>query len=191
MIDASPLSWPIGWARTARPERSRFDTTLARARDGLTHELELLGARDIVITSNAKLLRSGAIAARQGRIDDVGIAVYFTLAGEQRCIPVDKWDRIEDNMRAAELTVAALRGLDRWGAKEMVNAAFRGFQALPAGDGGSWWEALEVAPTASELEIESAYRRLARAHHPDVGGDREQFERVTAAYRQAKQRSAA
>ena len=185
--DVYPLSWPATWSRTQRPQRSRFDVSSARARNGLLYELRLLGARDVVISSNAKLLRTGEIAARQGRIDDMGIAVYFNLEGERRCIPVDKWDRIEDNLHAAELTVAALRGLSRWGTPGIVAAAFQGFAALPEGEGAAWWRVLGVEPTASEVEIESAYRRLARRHHPDVPtGNREQFERIAEAYRQAK-----
>lgn len=187
VTEAYPLSWPVGWPRTAKPERSRFDTSLARARDGLVYELRLLGARDIVISSNAKLLRSGEIAARQGSIEDVGIASYFTLDGAQQCIPCDRWNRIEDNLRAAELTVAALRGLSRWGTHQIVAAAFQGFAALPEGGNGGWWTVLGVAPNASWPAIADAYRRLAREHHPDVGGDVEAFRRVQAAYEQARQ----
>lgn len=190
-VDAYPLSWPVAWPRCQKPEHSRFQTGLAAARDGLMHELTLLGARDIVISSNAHLLKNGNIAARQPRLTDAGVAVYFVLDGEQQCIPCDRWILLEDNIQAVRKTVEALRGLDRWGAKEIVSAAFRGFQALPAGSGGGWWDVLGVAPNASEIEIEQAYRAKVRIAHPDVGGDRDQFERVTMAYQQAKSRNAA
>jgi hypothetical protein len=36
---------------------------------------------------------------------------------------------------------------------------------------------------ASEAAIKRAYRRLAKAHHPDLGGDAEAFRRLDAAYR--------
>jgi hypothetical protein len=44
MIDTFPLHWPPQWPRTQYPEYSRFETTIARARDGVIRELELLGA---------------------------------------------------------------------------------------------------------------------------------------------------
>lgn len=187
MIEAHPLHWPAGWPRNQYPEYSKFKTSLATARDGVTREIQLLGGSNVVISSNAVLLRNGDIAARQPRIENTGVAVYFDLNGKQQCIPCDRWMRIEENLRAIELTVNALRGLERWGAKEIVAAAFQGFQALPAGTpGGSWWQTLEVQPNASELEIESAYRKLAKQHHPDVGGDPMTFHRINEAYRQAK-----
>jgi DnaJ-like protein len=191
-IDAYPLAWPAGWPRTRRPEPTRFRVSLAAARDDLLRELDLMRATGVVVTSNALLLRDGRIAARQPRIDDAGAAVYFAVGGEPRCIPCDRWDRIEGNIRAIGLTVAALRGLERWGAGEMVRAAFRGFAALPAsGTSGEtdqpWWSVLGVAPDASETEIDAAYRRLAREHHPDAGGDAARFRVIADAHRQAKE----
>src|SRR5688500_17728679 len=117
-ITAYPLCWPIGWPRCQSPLYSNFKTGLAKARDGLARELDLLGARGVVVSSNAVLLRDGSIAARQPRLTDTGVAVYFTLGNEQKCIPCDKWVYLEDNVHAIALTVNALRGLERWGAKE-------------------------------------------------------------------------
>ena len=44
------------------------------------------------------------------------------------------------------------------------------------------WQVLGVARGASPAEIKAAYRQLAKRHHPDVGGDPEQFKRIVAAY---------
>ncbi|AMM33323.1 molecular chaperone DnaJ [Sinomonas atrocyanea] len=46
----------------------------------------------------------------------------------------------------------------------------------------SHYEVLGVPVTASEGEIRRAYRRAARAHHPDHGGDVVEFRRVTLAF---------
>ncbi|WP_459791242.1 J domain-containing protein [Arthrobacter sp. AD-310] len=46
----------------------------------------------------------------------------------------------------------------------------------------SHYQVLRVAVTATEKEIKLAYRRAARAAHPDHGGDPAAFRRVTAAY---------
>src|SRR2546421_2300165 len=49
-----------------------------------------------------------------------------------------------------------------------------------------FYELLDVGPSATEDEIKRAYRRLARALHPDANGgdphDEERFKEVTVAY---------
>lgn len=189
-IDAYPLSWPAHWPRTARPEPSRFGVTFAVARDHLLDELARLGATDIVLSSNVELRRDGLPYANRPEPDDPGVAVYFRLNGENRCIPVDRWDRVKDNLRAAGLTVAALRGLDRWGANQIVDAAFRGFAALPAGgttETSAWWEVLGVARDASPATVRAAYRELVKRHHPDRGGVAETFHAIQMAWEQAQE----
>lgn len=189
MIEAFPLQWPVQWPRTKYPERSRFAVTFAVARDELLYELEMLGATDIVLSTNIELRRDGLPYANRPEPDDPAIAVYFTVDGKQRCIPVDRWDRVKDNLRAAGLTIAALRGLERWGAKHIVDAAFMGFAALPAGDtsGEAWWEVLGVpSRMTTREEINAAYRKRVRETHPDHGGDANEFHAVQAAYEQAR-----
>lgn len=44
------------------------------------------------------------------------------------------------------------------------------------------YDLLDVAPDASGDDIKRAYRRKAREHHPDAGGDEETFKQVTHAY---------
>jgi hypothetical protein len=157
--------------------------TFGAARDGLVHELRLLGARDIVISSNLPLRRDGLPYANKAEPEDTAVAVYFTLDGAERCIPCDRWDRVRDNLRAIALTIAALRGLERWGTHQIVAAAFQGFAALPAGGADGWWTVLGVPPSANRADIEAAYRRLAKVHHPDAGGDAERFRIITEARR--------
>jgi hypothetical protein len=64
----------------------------------------------------------------------------------------------------------------------MVRASFHGFVALPAEAGRAWWEVPGVQPGASRAEIDAAYRRRLKRHHPDVGGSREAFDAVQEAY---------
>lgn len=155
-----------------------------------------LGARDVVISSNAVLNKNGEIAARQPKIHDTGVAVYFTLHGESRCVPCDRWVQLEDNVHAIELTVEALRGLDRWGASEIVDAAFRGFAASrPA----TRRRSVARRTTAGGPSSKSARRRqrrrstqpstgMVKVYHPDKGGNAHMFKVVTEAYEQAKAR---
>ncbi len=50
----------------------------------------------------------------------------------------------------------------------------------------TWWQVLEVSPSASREVVKSAYRQAVKRFHPDVardGGDPEKFRHVTEAYR--------
>lgn len=175
MIDAYPLQWPAGWPRTKNTKTSQFKTSFVKARDGLLYELYLLKAQHIVISSNAELRYDGLPKSPKTQPKDRGIAVYFVLDSQQQCVPCDKWDHIEDNLQAIRLTIEALRGLERWGAKEMVSAAFKGFAALPASVEKAWYQVLQVSQGAREQEIRDAFRNLARIEHPDAGGSVEAF----------------
>jgi hypothetical protein len=163
-----------------------------KARDGLLRELELLGADDIVMSTNIPIRKDGLPYANQRQPDDPGVAIYFTLDGQPQCIPCDKWDTVAQNLRAVELTIGALRGLERWGAKEMVNAAFRGFKALPESvivtpyTTRPWYEVLQVQPDASHEVVRAAYRNLAAKYHPDNQdtGDNIKFIELQNAYKE-------
>lgn len=189
---SAPLCWPASQERTSRPDLARFRQTVDSALSGLRSELIHLGARDVIVTANWRLGSRGWPLVAQPPISDPGVAVYFTLKGMPCCFPCDRWTTIAANIRAISLTVAALRGIARWGTRGNVSAAFAGFAALPAtsnGHGTAWWEVLGVSPGASPEEIELAYRRLARVYHPDAGGSHEAFLRLAEAYQQARLRT--
>lgn len=194
MAEAFPLQWPVSWPRAKHPQNAQFKVTMAEAVSHLYDELDRLGAKNVVVSSNMQVRLDGRPYATQKRMDDEGVAVYFTLNNEQQCIPCDKWTTVKDNVRAIGLTVQALRGLDRWGAKEMVNAAFRGFKALPESaivtpyQSRAWYEVLEVSQTASVETIKAAYRSMLLKYHPDHGGDVNKFHELQKAYKEATSR---
>jgi hypothetical protein len=191
MTQAYPLQWPSGWPRT-KPEKrapSRFEPRgLHEEAQFILWELERLGARLPVVSTDVELRNDGLPKARQPRLKDPGVAVYFELNGRQQCIPCDRWPTVQENARAIWKSIEALRGLERWGAKSFVDAAFSGFQALPAPNGAAdnWWEVLGVRPDANSDEVKAAWRRRVRETHPDQGGDPDEFARVQAAYKQAQ-----
>lgn len=193
MVDAYPLQWPQAWPKTKYPSYARFKTSFGVARNELMRELDLLGATNIVISSNVELRRDGLPYAGKRQPEDPAIAVYFKLNGEDQCVPCDKWNRTEDNLQAIRKTIEALRGLERWGAKEMVNAAFRGFKALPesiimgAGTARTWYEVMGLNPDAEMDIIQTVYKKLLHKVHPDKGGSEAEFTELQNAFKQAKE----
>lgn len=188
-----PLQWPIGWKRTHNPKTSRFEPGSAYAEFGnIVRQLKLMKATDIVLSSNMHYKADGTPYARQN-VSDTGVAIYFTRDGREQCIPCDKWIRLEDNLRAIAKSIEALRGLDRWGAKDFVDAAFRGFQALPETatepTARAWYDVLEVDPNADTGTVRNAYRAHIKRVHPDHGGSAAEFQEVQNAFNEYKSKS--
>lgn len=185
MTEAFPLYWPEGWPRTKNRQTSRFNPYgLAAESRCILDELKLLGATDAIISTNIPLRRDGLPYSNQ-KIDDPGVAVYFNLNGEKQCIPCDRWWTVEENARAIWKSINALRGLERWGAKSFVSAAFRGFKALPNPTSKTPWR--DVLGDCGNLdEAKSKFRELARKDHPDHGGNAKQMVRLNQALADAR-----
>jgi len=49
-------------------------------------------------------------------------------------------------------------------------------------DNEEYYELLELSKDASTADIKKAYRKLARTHHPDKGGDEQLFKKISEAY---------
>ncbi len=144
---AYPLQWPAGWPRTGGRESSRFKATLAGALKELQDEVRLLGGAGMVLSSNVTLGRE--------RPADPGVVAYFFFEKQQVAVPCDRWHLVQDNVKAIALTINAMRGMERWGAKHMIRAMFQGFRALPAPE--TDWRALLGSPrTLAEAEALSA-----------------------------------
>lgn len=202
-VEAYPLQWPPHVPRTPTHQRARANfgrvvveksqytdaswkrrarLTIGQSRDRLLDELDRLGAKHAVISSDLVLRNDGLPRSGQRTPDDPGVAVYFLLDGEQHCMPCDRWDRIEDNLAAVAKHVEAVRGIARWGVGD-VKAAFAGFKALPASTSAvkQWWDVLGVDPRCTVDEINTAFRRLVRTRHPDAGGSHEAMAELNAA----------
>lgn len=169
---AYPLAWPTGWKRTDRPKVSPFKgATVASATWDVLDEIRLLHARDVVISTNVELRRDGLPLSNGKRVTDAGVAVYFTLSGSQRVLACDRWNAVEDNLRAVAKHVAAVRGQARWGVGS-VEQAFAGYAALPERASSTCWSVLGLSPeTGSRDAIRAAFAERAKAAHPDLGGD--------------------
>jgi hypothetical protein len=190
-VEAYPLAWPEGWERKENNDYrkvAQFTVSMARARDELIAEIHRLCSlyRDplIVLSTNVALRLDGLPYASQKAPEDPGAAVYFRYLGSQRVFACDIFTKVEHNIRAIGKTVEAIRGIERWGASDMLERAFTGFEALPAPD--SWRKILKVSPDAPWGTIHNMYLSLRSQYHPDRGGDPDEFDHIMKAYQQAK-----
>jgi hypothetical protein len=169
-VQAYPLAWPDGWPRTTSLQVSKFKTATDKARKKLLGEISLMGGTMPVISSNVPLRADGHLRADREPVD-AGVAVYFQRNGRGMVFACDRYDYVRDNLHALALTIEAMRGIERWGASEMMERAFSGFLQLNAeNDGTSWWKTLQLSPDATVEQIERAYREFAKLAHPDAPG---------------------
>ena len=164
MSQAYPLQWPDGWTRTPAHKRedgrSRFQkgdwrnrsfTTINTTRQQLADELQRLGARNVVLSTNVELRLDGQPYSNRRAPEDPGIAVYFSLDGEPMVMAQDAFQRVPDNIRSLTLAIQGMRQMQRHGGGTMLKRAFSGFTALPPPDqmtaivtpvAQQWWEVL-------------------------------------------------
>jgi hypothetical protein len=187
MAEAYPLYWPEGWARTRNREHSKFKTGFGAARNLLFAELGRMGASKIILSTNIPLRNDGLPRANMKPDGgDSGVAVYFQRKGKPMVFACDKYRESCDNIYAIAKTIDAMRGIERWGASDMMERAFSGFKALSSSTSREWWEVLGVNRDASMGDIDTAYRHLARTRHPDVpGGSHEAMSELNTARERA------
>lgn len=187
MVEAYPLYWPEGWKRTETWQRksSKFKTGFASSRDFILAELKRLGATNVTLSTNVNLRRDGFPYANEREPQDAGVAVYFLYKKHQMCFACDQYKHVQENLSAIGKTIEALRGIERWGASDMMERAFRGFTALPAQAGREWWDVLQVRRDSTRDVIDANFKRLARDRHPDTGGSHEEMAELNLARERA------
>lgn len=101
-VEAYPLHWPENWPRTPINQigYSRFDTPMSLARDGLFKEIQMLGGRHIVLSTNVRLRNDGLPYANDKEPGDAGVALYFQYQGEPMCFACDKYYYVRENIQA-------------------------------------------------------------------------------------------
>jgi hypothetical protein len=188
-----PLSWPSGWPRARSRSTAQFGTMLrtggrkalnaGEAMDRLERELDAMGARNTVLSSNIELTLRGEPRSDRREPSDSGAAVYFELKGKTIALACDKWDRVADNIAAIAKHIEALRGQDRWGVGTL-DRAFSGYEALPAPE--QWFNVLGCSSKATRAQVEERFRKAAMLAHPDRGGSVAEMARVNGAHEAAK-----
>jgi hypothetical protein len=154
----------------------------------LQTELRLMGAQNVVISSNVPLRQDGLPLASQGgkRYDDPGLAVYFTLNGKALSMARDGHNTPWENIHALILTIRAIRSIERHGGRMMMERAFAGSAAIAPPDWKKpWREVFGVKPDWYG-DINALFREKARNRHPDAGGNDTLMAELNVAYQEAK-----
>ena len=190
----SRLDWPDGFERTSAGEREPyphgFRVTRSQAFDNILEELRKMDARDVQLDTGAEhQQRNPNKPYANSDFDDPGVVVRFERNGQQFAVPCDRWDNPRDNAQAIARYLDAKRALERYGV-ETVESEFA-TQRLPPGDDEADaivvgaapnqpdpHDVLEVSPDASDAVVKAAARQKLAEHHPDKGGNRDQFRRV-------------
>ncbi len=123
-VDAHPLTWPLGRARTSSYSRKRakFAATFAVARDSVLSEVRRAGGRSAVISTNVALRRDGQELA------DAAFSGFTALPPAPSSAPPRKWWEVLEVFQStsADLVAAAYRRLslirhpDRGGTHEKM-----------------------------------------------------------------------
>lgn len=98
-----------------------------------------------------------------------------------RCMAIDRYDRVADNLAAIAATLDAMRAIERHGGAAILDRAFTGFAALDPPE-AHWSAVLGVTTLTPIGEVRATYRRLRSQHHPDNGGNAATFDAVQKAY---------
>lgn len=208
-ITAYPLTWPRGKSRTPWDARKRSNFSRRESqmvfRDGtyshtrsdkkylsiadatrrLTDELDRLGAKNPIISTNLDLRKDGLPRSGQPEPRDPGVAVYFKLDGEPVVLAVDKFSKVADNLAAIAAHINASRAVERYGVGTLKEI-FRGFTALPGATAPMDWRTVLNNPQSLDQAVR-AYYHLAKIRHPDKGGSTALMAELNAAIAKARE----
>lgn len=138
---------------------------------------------NVIISTNVPLRLDGMPRSDKEPADP-GAAVYWKKndKSQMRCMAIDRYTRVADNLAAIAATLEAMRAIERHGGGAILERAFLGFAALPERASQHWRETLGVTLAQPTIQhIEDRFRALAQVHHPDKGGDRNKFEEIVQA----------
>lgn len=176
-----PLQWPASRPRTPQSSRKapqfhatkhngssrqQVELTIKGSLQRLQIELDRIGARYPVVSSNVETRLDGLPRSDRANPADPGVAVYFQLRGKPICFPCDRYKTVAGNIAAIAKHIEATRAIERYGVAT-VSEMFSGFAQIEAPGSKAWWDVLMCRPDATKDVIQAQYKRLASERHPD------------------------
>jgi hypothetical protein len=162
---------------------------LARAAQTVFAAVRALGGRNLILSTNVPVRNDGLpYGSGVSEPQDRGAAVYFQYKDKPVTMACDRFFRVSQNVRALALSIECIRALQRYGASELMERAFRGFTALEEKGREHWREVLDLPREGivTAEQVESNFRALAKVMHPDAGGDAEAFQAIVIARENAR-----
>lgn len=166
-----PLAWPTTHKRNTERRIGYFKSygekiSIAVAMSRLENELERIGAKDQIISTNIETRLDGRPRSDRAEPSDPGVALYFTLKGKPHCLPCDTYTKVAQNIAALAAHIEATRAIERYGVASLAEM-FTGFQALPApgkAESQKWRNVLRFGETqaVSVDMVSTRYRELAK-----------------------------
>lgn len=203
-----PLCWPGGWKRITKRDTAKFgkqETSSTKWNDGTSttytnkkrvtvadslqrvfRELRAMSVSDynVIVSTNVETRMDGLPYSNRSEPHDPGAAVYWKdKQGRRKCMAIDRYDRVADNLAAIAATLDAMRAIQRHGGAEILERTFLGFAQIPEKAGKSWREVLGFAgdATPSIAMIHDHFRSRAAEAHPDTKGSHERMVELNAA----------
>lgn len=175
MTQRYPLQWPAG-----RPRRDRWSrrhgqfkvsgayVTISDAFARVEYELDRVGGKNAVISTNLELRVNGLPRMDRPQPEDPGVCLYFDLKGKPYALACDTFTAVAQNIAAIAAHLEATRAIERHGVATTAEM-FTAFEALPPPR--TWWQTLGFSEVPHDpQDIDRAWRDLARKNHPDQGG---------------------
>jgi hypothetical protein len=184
--------WP--GERTHSPRRAPFDSPWGKTLRLLDEELRKLKAENLILmraVSDDDIRLDGNLRAGVKPAHEGVILAFDSKYGALKyaCDAFLSWG---DNLRAIALGLEALRKVERYGISRR-GEQYTGYRALPASSEGAMtkdvaagilakWGGFSAEAIAQFPEVrDAAYLKAAKATHPDVGGNEEDFKLVARA----------
>jgi hypothetical protein len=186
------IDWPTGFERTAPSERSRtskFQASIGQTTKSIAGELGRMDVDEWRAStgSGGAYTKSNGLPKSRANPEDPGFVLRWTKDGEQFAVACDAYTSPRDNVRAVYLWLQETR---MRGQRPVVTGSSQFAAArLPPGDEDAEavvareppHEVLGVAADAPESVVRAAAKQLKKEHHPDQGGDVDEFKRVVRA----------
>jgi hypothetical protein len=210
---AYPLSWPEGWKRTTSRTDAQFGKTkpanyvngvmtrnagknrlsVADAVGRVLLELGRMAVPDwnVIISTNVPLRLDGFPRSDKEPADP-GACVYWKKqeSAVMRCMAIDRYTRVADNLAAIAATLEAMRAIERHGGGQILERAFLGFAALPEKASQPWRDVLGIAPEmyVNRQVIEDRFRELVKTprFNPENSANVEAFQSLLQAREAAR-----
>lgn len=171
-----PLAWPAHRPRAKVRKRGKFQgrsergwlepITVARAMKRLEDEVERLGGRNLLLSTNIETRLDGQPRSGAPQPADPGCCLYFSLKGEPMALACDAYTEVAQNIAALAAHIESTRAIARHGVASTTET-LQAFRALPAPPPeipkAPWWEVLGIMRDfATEDTVSGVHRALTK-----------------------------